>query len=139
MIIDREIANWVLVAMIDRGFASDAAQLRSTLDAMHQHRLSAMILPMAAQIPTWFVRVGEPNTAAVIVGYTDAHPEELSWVPTDRAAEARTIIDDLPERTALERTGAAMDLDQLVEYILDEFDRIAATTAPSVESTSAST
>ena len=137
VIIDRLIANWVMNALVERGFASDAAQLRSTLDALHQNRLSAMILPMAVQIPTWFVRVGEPNTAAVIVGYTDAHPEELSWVPSDRAAEARTIIDDLPEHAALQRTGAAMNLDRLVEYLLDEFDRIAATSPPSGEQTPA--
>ncbi len=137
VLIDRTIANWLVVAMIDRGFASDAAWLRSSLDNMFQDRLSGMIPPMVAQIPIWFAGIGESNSAAVVVGYTDEHPESLQWVPPDRLAEARTLIDDLPERAALARAGAAMDLDQLVEYLLDEFDRIAAATAPSGEQTRA--
>jgi hypothetical protein len=137
VLIDRTIANWLVIAMIDRGFASDAAWLRSSLDNMVHDRLSGMIPPMVAQIPIWFTGIGESDSAAVVVGYTDAHPESLQWIPPDRLTEARTLIDDLPERAALERTGAAMDLDQIVDYLLDEFDRIAAATAPSGEQTGA--
>jgi hypothetical protein len=130
VIIDREIANFLMGAMLDRGFTSDAAWLRSSLDAMNQHRVIGLMATMVGQLPTWFARVGEPNIAAIVVGYADEHPESFLYVPSDRDAEARTLIEDLPERAALERTGAAMDLDQLVEYLLDEFDRIAATTPP---------
>ena len=136
--IDQEIANFLTVAMIDRGFTSDAAWLRSSLDAKHQHRSIGLMLTMVGHLPTWFARVGEPNTAAVVVGYADEHPESFVYIPSDRAAEARTLIEDLPERAALERTGAAMDLDELVDYLLDEFDRIATTTPPTGERTSAS-
>jgi predicted ATPase/class 3 adenylate cyclase len=134
-LIDRTIANWLVVAIIDRGFASDAAWLRSSLDNMVQDRLSGMIRPMVGQIPIWFAGIGESHSAAVVVGYTDAHPESLQWVPPDRLATARTLIDDLPERNAFERIGAAMDFDQLIDYLLDEFDRIATTSAPTGEQT----
>jgi hypothetical protein len=138
VLIDRTIANWLVVAMIDRGFASDAAWLRSSLDNMVHDRLSGMIPPMVAQIPIWFAGIGEHNSAAVVVGYTDEHPESLQWIPPDRIAGARTLIDDLPERDAFERIGAAMDFDKLIDYLLDEFDRIAATAAPSGQSTAVS-
>jgi hypothetical protein len=141
VIIDREIANFLAAAMIDRGFTSDAAWLRSTVDALHQHRdlaLIGLMLTTVGQLPTWFARVGEPNTAAIVVGYADEHPESFLYVPSDRAAKARTLIEDLPERAALERTGAAMDLDELVDYLLDEFDRIATTTGPTGEQTPSS-
>jgi hypothetical protein len=135
VMIDRVVANWLVNAIIDRGLTSDAAWLRSSLDDMNQDRLTGMIHPMVGQISAWFVRIGEPNTAAVEAGYTDAHPEELSWVPPDRLAEAQRLIDDLPERAALARAAASMDLDQLVDYLLDEFDRIATTTPPTDEQT----
>ena len=138
VMIDRVVTNWLVNAIIDRGSTSDATWLRSSLDDMNQDRLTGMIHPTVGQISAWFARIGEPNTAAVVAGYTDAHPEELSWVPPDRLAEAQRLIDDLPERAALARTGSAMDLDQLVDFLLDEFHRIAQSTAPSVESTSAS-
>ena len=56
-------------------------------------------------------------------------------MPPDRLAEAQRLIDDLPERTALARAGASMDLDQLVDYLLDEFEQIATTTPPTDEQT----
>ena len=130
VIIDRTIANWLLIATVDRGLVSDAAWFRSSLDDMVRDRLSGLINPMVAQIPTWFAQIGEPNTAAVVVGYTDEHPESLQWIPPDRLADARTLVEDLPERAALERTGAAMGLDELTGYLLEELDRIVATTAP---------
>ena len=139
VMIDRVVANWLVNAITDRGFASDALWLRSSLDGMNQDRLTGMIHPMVGQISAWFARIGELKTAAVLVGYTDAHPDTLQWVPGDRVTAAQTLIDDLPERTALARAGASMDLDQLVAYLLDEFDRIASAIAPSGERTSAST
>jgi hypothetical protein len=133
--IERVVANWLVTAIIDRGLASDATWLRSSLDDMNQLRLSGLIHPMIGQIPIWFAGVGETETAAVVVGYTNGHPESVEWVPPDRVEEARTLIEDVPERAEFERTGAAMDLDELVDYLLDEFDRIAATTAPTGEQT----
>lgn len=128
--IDQCISIFLLRPILDRGFASDAAQIRALLGALHHDRTSGLVNTVIVEALAWFARVGEPGVAAVIVVHIENHPESIQLVSSHRADEARTVMKDFVE---VERSGAAMDFDQLVEYLLGELDRIAATAAPTGE------
>jgi hypothetical protein len=95
--------------------------------------LAAVIRARNGDLPGALAALGEAGPAAVLAGAVSAHfqpsissvPEEERIAIDEAQALARDALGETAYSAALGR-GAAMDDDQVVEYALGEFRRVAA-------------
>jgi predicted ATPase/class 3 adenylate cyclase len=116
--------SW-LRGLLARGPASNAGELRTILEDHVATRITMLIPPAFPTLSFWFARIGDQQTAALLLGVTEAHPPlDPTGVATAMALEAAQLLVDLPKLDELTRQGAAMSLDEAVAMTLAALTRI---------------